>query len=382
MRSFQETLRKFGRARVRPLAAAAESAGQAPEEILRELNRLGFSRCQFPEAYAGLSRPEECLSAAVAAAFEIAKGCAGIALAAPGPGPLASILLAAGTEEQKQAILPRFAGEEPVFAGFSLGQGLFPPDFSRVEIEAWPERAGYILQGRQSWVLNFDRAERLLIPARIGAGHSGGLGWFLLEKDAPGLKVKGRIPTLGLAAASLGEIELAECRVPAAARIGRQGAEAELEAGLIRTGLVFAGMAAGIIAASLEYCLAYAEDRVQFGAPIVEREAIALMLAEMKGDLRQGLSLLWRAVEEIETDPAPLSGPASSAMEAGVLAMAHLGPAGVRHATNAVQILGGYGYIRDYPCEKWLRDAKSLEVLMGGAERQKLWVVELWRRAK
>ena len=115
-------------------------------------------------------------------------------------------------------------------------------------------------------------------------------------------------------------------------------------------------------------------DMVPYGAPIVEREAIALMLAAMKQDLELGQSLLARAAGEIAS--------ASAAAEPAALAMAHLGPAGVKHAVNAVQILGGYGFIRDYPCEKWLRDAKMLEVLLGSAERQQLWVLDRLRRPR
>jgi acyl-CoA dehydrogenase len=372
LQSFQETLDKFSRVKVRPQAAAAESAGQAPLELLRELHRLGYSRCQFPEAYGGLGDAAECLQASILAAAEIARGCAGIALAAPGPGPLAQLLLVAGSEEQKQTVLPRFARTDPVYAGYSLGQGLFPADLSRVEVEARPEPAGYILQGRQSWVLNFDRASWFVITARVGPAGQGGIEWFLLPRDTPGLSAKARLSTMGLAAAPFGEMMLAECRVPREARLGEGGSPAGLEAAWCRAGLVMAAMAAGIIEACLEYCLGYAEDRVQFGAPIVEREAIALMLAEMKQDLELGQSRLGQAAKEL--------GSKTAALEPAALALAFLGPAGVKHAVNAVQILGGYGFTRDYPCEKWLRDAKTLEVLLGGAERQQLWVLERLRR--
>ena len=374
LQSFQATLAKFSRAKVRPQAAAAESAGQAPPELLRELHQLGYSRCQFPEAYGGLGGDSDCLPAAVAAAAEIARGCAGTALAAPGPGPLAPLLLLAGSEEQKRTVLSRFAQADPAYAGYSVGQGLFPVDASQVEVEAWPERGGYILQGRQSWVLNFDRAAWFAIAARMSPAGRAGIAWFLVQKDTPGLSAQARLRTMGLAAAPFGERLLAECRLPREARMGEDLGEAAFDAACCRTGLTWAAMAAGIIAAGLDYCLGYAEDRVQFGAPIVEREAIALMLAEMKQDLELGRSLIGQAAREIGT--------AAAALEPAALAMAFLGPAAVRHAENAVQILGGYGYTRDYPCEKWLRDAKTLEVLLGGAERQKLWVLERLRRPR
>ena len=374
LKSFQETLERFSREKVRPRAAEADEAARAPADLLRELHRLGYSRCQFPEKYGGLGQPGDCLPAAVLAAGAIAKGCAGIALAAPGPGPIAHLLLAAGTEEQKRAILPRFADSAPAFAGYSLGVGVVPPDFSRIEVEARSERAGYVLQGKQNWVVNFDRADLYLITARIGPSQPGGRGWFLIEKDTPGLEIKNRVPSMGLCAVPFGELSLAECRVSLVARIGENVPEAELDAARVPSAMVLAALAAGIIEAGLDYTLEYAEDRVQFGGPIIEREAIGLMLTGMKQDLELGRSLLFRAAGELDASPAALA--------QAVLAAAYLAERVAPHLTNALQILGGYGFIRDYPCEKWLRDAKTLEVLMGATERQKLWLLERLRRPR
>lgn len=372
LKSFQEMLERFSRERVRPRAAAADESQTAPADLLLDLHHLGFSRAQFPEEYGGLGEAKDCLPAAVIAAEAVGRGCAGIALAAPGPGLLGWMLLAAGTEEQKRRIFARFAEVTPAYAGYSLGIGLVPPDFSRVEVEAWSERAGYILQGKQSWVLNFDRAEIYLVAARVGSGQPAELGWFCVEKGTAGLVSKSRISSMGLCAAVFGELALEGCRVPPAARLGENCSGERLETGRVDYALILSAVAAGLLDGALEYTLAYAEDRVQFGGPIIEREAIGLMLGEMKRDLELGRALLWQAVGDGDAEHPRTD----QAISAAAFWAERVSP----HLSNALQILGGYGFIRDYPCEKWLRDAKTLEVLMGSPERQKLKLLDRLRR--
>ena len=370
--------REFARGEIRPHAADWDAQGALDPALFTKLGELGFLGMRIPEVYGGLGLD---LKTYLLVLEELAWGDAAVALAvAIHSGPVTTLLLNQGTEEQRARYLPGMATGE-ILAAFALSERGAGSDIKALETRAAREGPGWVLEGQKKWVAGGARAGLIAVFARAEGGP--GVHAFLVEGGTAGLRVGRREATMGVAALETVALELDRIRVGPEALLGEEGMGlAYAEGALPVSHLGAASQAVGVGRAALEHARRYAEERAQFGKPLAEFQATRFKLAEMAMRLTAARTLAFAGAEalegasaggpESEGRPGRLDpeGPSSEALTA--MAKAAASEAAVWIADEAVQIFGGYGYMRDYPVEKLLRDAKGMEIFDGTNEIMRL----------
>jgi alkylation response protein AidB-like acyl-CoA dehydrogenase len=370
--------RDFARGEIRPHAAEWDARRAMDPGILSGLGELGFLGMRVPEEYGGLGLD---LVTYLLVLEELAWGDAGVALAvAIHSGPVTSLLLRYGTEEQKARFLPGMAGGE-VLGAFALSEAGAGSDARALRTLAARNPEGWLLNGKKKWVTSGERAGVILLFAR-GEGEDG-IHAFLLEAGLPGLESGKRENTMGLAALDTVELELNQVQVGPGALLGEEGKGFAMAIEALEVGrLGVAVQAVGIGRAALEHARGYARERIQFGRPLAEFQATRFKLAEMANRLAAARALALYGAQALEASWAPeannggevgvLDPEAPSAGALAAMAKVTASEAAVWITDEAVQIFGGYGYMRDYPVEKLLRDAKGTEIYEGTNEIMRL----------
>ncbi|NNF26568.1 MAG: acyl-CoA dehydrogenase [Gemmatimonadetes bacterium] len=359
--------REFAEGEIRPHSRAWDESGAFPDEILAALSELGFMGMRVPEEHGGLGMAAPAYLAVLEA---LAWGDASVALTvAIQNGPVPRLLSVAGTPEQRSLWLPRLASGEHL-ACFALSEAGAGSDPASMETVATPAGTDWELRGAKRWVTNGQRAHVALVFARTGTDAAGRseIGCFAVDTSDSAYRVTRRESTMGLRASETVSIELDGLRVGPESVLGdpSQGLRYALDA-LDVGRLGIAAQAVGIGQAALEHALRYSREREQFGQPIAHFGAIRGKLARMAA--RVG------AARALVQDVGALLEAGSGADEArmGIRAEAALAKlvaseAATWVADEAVQIYGGYGYMRDYPVEQLLRDAKGTEIYEGTSE--------------
>jgi alkylation response protein AidB-like acyl-CoA dehydrogenase len=367
---------EFAEKEIRPVAAHYDETEEFPHEIVRKAHRVGLSPATFvPEQYGGQGLD---FLTDLIVAEELHWGCAGIAVCIQSPGLAIAGLLAMGSEEQKMRWLPEFCDPERVALG---GLGLTEPDSGSdtLAMKTTARRAtregvpGYALNGTKQFCTNGGIADYHVIFANTdpSAGPAG-IAAFLMEKDIPGLVIGRKESKLGVRASHTAQVILEDCFVPLDHRLG--GAPGEERSGPGALGALLTleatrpGIAAGalgIARAAFEFALDYAQERQQFGRPIIKHQGVGFKLADMATRIEAARLLTWRA------GWMALAGRPFDRAE-GSMAKLYAGDVAMETTVEAVQILGGYGYIKEYPVEKWMRDAKIYQIWEGTAEIQRL----------
>ena len=358
--------RDFAAGEIRPHAAEWDAARELDPAVFDKLAELGFLGMGVPEEYGGLGLDS---STYLLALEELAWGDAALALSvAIHNGPVAALLLAHGSDEQRGRHLPAMAAGEALGA-FALSEESAGSDAGSLTCEAVPDGDGWVLGGAKRWVTNGARAGLVVVFARTdpAATRGHGIGAFLVDPSAEGYSVTGREKTMGLRASETVSIALDGVRVGPEAVIGdpTEGFRYALEA-LDVGRLGISAQAVGIAQAAFEHSVAYALERKQFGRPIAEFGAIQGKLADMAARItgaRELVHAVARTMEDVGCGSGAGSRPARAA-SAKLLASETASWV----ADEAVQIFGGYGYMRDYPVEKLLRDAKGTEIYEGTSE--------------
>ncbi|MBI4541348.1 MAG: acyl-CoA dehydrogenase family protein [Gemmatimonadetes bacterium] len=367
--------REFAANEIRPFAAEWDARRELDSGIFRKLADLGFLGMLIPEEYGGLGLDP---GTYLLALEELAWGDASVALGvAIHNGPVAHLLVSVGTEEQKREWLPRLASGE-LLTAFALSEAQAGSDLAAIATRAERTGDGWRITGRKKWVTNGARAAASIVFARPGeaAGHRG-IAAFLVETDAEGYRPVRRERTLGLRASETVEVELEGVLVPDRALLGRpdEGFYHALRAlDVARLGI--AALAVGIAQAALEHAVDYAGQREQFGRRIAEFQAIQFKVADMASRIAAARALAREAaravprpagaVEAVEA-PGSVRGPSELTLTAALAKLA-ASEAAMWVTIQAVQIFGGYGYMRDYPVEKLMRDAKGTEICEGTSE--------------
>ncbi len=334
------------RSRMRP---SDERGEPAPEWIL-EGWKLGLLPASIPEAYGGFGGPSALTW--VLADEELAWGDLSAALVLAAPNLVAFPVLMCGTEEQKREILPAFCGDAYVAGSAALMEPRFDFDPNRLQASARPSGGDYLLSGTKCNVPLAPEADWMLVWAACEGRTQG----FLVPKGTPGLLVKERERNMGMHAFPMFTVSFEQCRIPAARRLGgTQGCDFQRVLNASKTGL--SAMALGVARAAYEYAREYAKERVAFGEAIARRQSIAFMLAEMATDLEAARLMVWRAAWKLERG--------EDATRDAYLAANFTGDMAVTVADRAVQILGGYGFTREFPVELWLRNARGFAVMEG-----------------
>lgn len=366
----QALAREFAASELRPRAAGWDERRDLDDDVFAQLAELGFLGMLVPEEHGGLDFDIETYLLVLE---ELASGDASVALTvAVHNGPVASLLRRHGSEEQKRRWLPALASGEALGA-FALSEPDAGSDAAAVETRAHEAEDGWRLEGEKRWVTNGARAGLVVVFARTGkAAGDGGVGAFLVTPEAEGYEVGRRERTLGLRASETVSVGLRGVAVGADRLVGDVGSGLHYALEALDLGRVgCAAQAVGIGRAALEHATAYALEREQFDTPIARFGAIQEKLARMAERLAAARALTAEAGAAVQagrqgagTSRSGLRGVTARAAIAKVAAS----EAATWVADEAIQVFGGYGYMRHYPVERLLRDAKGTEIFEGTSE--------------
>jgi acyl-CoA dehydrogenase len=349
-KTMMEAVRRFASRELRPAMRPADEQGALPAALTRAGWELGLLPGSLPEEFGGFG--ERSAVTGALAAEELGWGDLAGALALLAPNLVAIPVLLRGTEGQRRQLLPAFAGETWRPASAALMEPRFDFDAAALQTGAVRRGGEYVLSGRKCNVPFAAEAEWMLVYAAL----EGRTQAFLVRQGTRGLIVGERERNMGLHALPLYEVELRDCAVPLDQRLGGEEG-ADLSALFDAARVAWAALAVGLGRAAYEYALEYAKTRKAFGEAVAQRQSIAFMLAEMATEVEAARLLVWEA--------AWLLDEGKDAARAAYLARNLADDMALMVADRAVQILGGHGYIRDYPVELWLRNARGFAVLDG-----------------
>jgi alkylation response protein AidB-like acyl-CoA dehydrogenase len=348
-----EVVSRYAGNDLRPAARDAEEGQGFSKRLIQKGWELGVLQASIPETYGGFG--ERSAVTSVLAVEEMAWGDLAGALIVLTPGLFAMPILLAGSEAQKQEYLP------PIVEGDwqPYTAALIEPsfDFDPLELKTTATAAGdvYILNGEKTFVPFAREAEALIIYARLGDQTQG----FIVPRGLQGVQVSEPVKAMGINAVPLYKVKLEDVRIPAGSRLGGEAGH-DFAPILDSFRVAMAGLAVGLSRAALEYARDYAKEREAFGVKIAQKQAIAFMLAEMATEIEAIRLLVWEAAWMLDARKPDASKHAYLALT-GATDMA------MTVTDRAVQILGGHGYIREYPVEMWMRNGRGVAALAGMA---------------
>jgi acyl-CoA dehydrogenase len=356
-RGLQALAHEFAERELRPIAAECDVKGESPPDLLAKAARVGLTSYAIPSEYGG--GDADAVASAIIAE-ELAWGCAGLAAGLYATMFPVRPLLAFGTDEQRQLYLARLAAEEGCLAAIAFTEPHAGSDVAAMRTTARRDGDSYVLSGEKCYVTNGGIADVTVLFAKL----DGAVTAFVLEQGDEGVTAGRKEDKLGLRASYTGSIVLDEARIPAERRLGDEGDGIAVATDFFEVSRPqVAAAAVGVARAAFEYATAYAREREAFGRPILDRQAVSFKLADMAIAVEAARLLAWQACDALDRG-----------LDAGVLgsyAKAYAADAAMRAATDAVQVLGGAGVMRDHPVEKWLRDAKVFQIVEGTSEIQR-----------
>jgi len=352
----RDTVSAFAREEIRPAARPADESGAIPPELIAKACQLGLVSGPIPERLGGDGGERSAVTGAIVAE-ELGYGDLAIALHVLAPRLLAYSVLEMGTDEQRGKYLKSFTGPSFVAASAALMEPHYDFDLTALQASARRDGANFVLNGTKCMVPLAKESDILLVYAATdpGAGFAGVDG-FILPRDAQGLSVSEREKNMGIKALATYGVTPRDCRVGADARLG--GDKRANFSRLMSEGRVaLSAMAVGMMNAAYEYARDYAKERKAFGAAIATKQAIAFMLADMAIEIDAARLLVWEAASHLDKG--------EDALKESYLAKNYVAASALKVTDNAVQALGGHGYIREHPVEMWLRNARGLSALDG-----------------
>jgi alkylation response protein AidB-like acyl-CoA dehydrogenase len=364
-REIQAVCREFAAERIRPAAAAVDEADtEMPWDLWHEAAALGLTSFMLPDRLGGGGLEDSFTQAIVQE--ELCWGCAGIGNLITSNGFFAKPVLVLGSEEQARRWVEPLARERPPLGALASTEAGVGSDAAAMTTTATRVDGGYVLRGQKSWVSSAGPAEYYVVFATVAPGtRSKGITAFVLEKGDSGFTIGPPLKKMGQRAILNAELFLEDCFVPEDRRLGDEG---QGFLGLMRTfdasRITLGAAATGLARAALEYAVGYAKTREQFGKPIAEHQAVAFRIADMATRVDASRLLVWRAARKADAGE-------DVTLEAA-MAKLHASETAMFCAWAAVQTLGGWGYSREYPVEKWMRDAKLEEIEEGTSDIQRL----------
>jgi len=366
----RQLARRFAKEEIRPVAAEYDESEQTPWPVLAKAANVGLTSYQYPEKYGG--EGVESILTACLVTEELSWGCLGIATTILGCGLAAVAIMLAGDEEQKARYIPWFCDEGKVKMGaLALTEPEAGSDIASMRTTAVRDGDHYVLNGQKRFITLGGIANLYALFATVdpSRGHEGITG-FIIEADTPGLSAGKKEQKMGMRASHTGDVILENVHVPVENRLGEEGQGFYIAMKCFEhTRPTVAACAVGVARAAYEYAMEYAQQRVQFGKPIIAKQAVRFMLADMATEIEAARLLTWRAAW-LADNGQPCNVPAS-------MAKAYAADMAMQVTINAVQVLGGYGYMREYPVEKWMRDAKILQIVEGTSQIQKVVISQL-----
>ena len=361
----RELIRELARGRIAPRAAEIDKSAEFPWDVVELFREQGIFGLLFDEEAGGTGTGT---LLALVAIEEVSKVCAtsGLILAVQELGSLGVKL--AGTDEQRATWLPRLASGE-VLAAYALTEAGSGSDSAAMRTTARREGDSYVLDGSKRFITNAGVAGLYTVFAKTDpeAGHAG-ISAFLVEAESPGFEVARVEPKLGIAGSTTGELTFDDVRVPAENLLGSEGEGFKIAMRILdrsRPGIGAQGL--GLAQGATDYALEYARSRETMGKPIAQHQLIAGMLADMETKCEAARGLLYkvgRMIDEGDTGP--------ELTKLSAMAKLYCTDVAMDVTTDAVQVLGGYGYIQEYPVERMMRDAKITQIYEGTNQIQRL----------
>jgi acyl-CoA dehydrogenase len=357
-----ETAREFTRKEIIPVAGQLDEEGTFPREICRKGWETGLMNCELPESHGGLGL--SCLAHCLVLE-EIAYGCTGVNTTMAGNMLAAMPLILAGSDEQKKTYFGRLLGE-PLFAAYCCSEPDAGSDVAGMKARYRKVGDDYVVTGQKRWITNGGVASFYTVFAREeGSARHKGITCFVVDRETPGVSVGKKENKMGQRCSNTTDVIFEEAKLTKKAVVGPEGQGFKLAMRTFdRTRPWIAASAAGVIRRALDESRKYALERQTFGMPIAQHQAIQFMLAEMAIAYETTRLLCHKAAWAI--DGGKLDSIVSS------YAKAYGADAAMRVTTDAVQIFGGYGYTKDYPVEKLMRDAKLLQIYEGTSQIQRM----------
>lgn len=364
--SLRSLAREFAKQELLPVAAEYDRSGEVPWPIIKKAWETGFLNMGVPEEYGGGGQG---VLASCLVSEELAAACAGISATLALTDLACTPIILVGTAEQKERWL-RPVCREMKMVSFCVTEPEAGSDVSSLATTAKRDGDNYILNGNKQFITNASIADYFVVFAATNLKKgSRGLSAFMVERTAPGLVVGKKEDKMGQRASDTASLSLADVVVPAENRLGAEGDGFRLIMQTFdRSRPGVAAAAVGLGRAAMEYALQYAKNRSQFGVPIILHQSISFMLADMQKDLDAARLLAWRA--------AWLADAGEKNSREAAMAKAFAADVAMRVTTEAVQIFGGYGYSREYPVEKLMRDAKVMQIYEGTAQIQRLLIAK------
>ncbi len=371
-KTIKSLARRIAEEKILPVRAALDETEEFPWDIVRDLADADMFRVFLPEEYEGLGGG--CLDLCLVVE-ELSRICSAVAVtyAASALGGL--LLLEYGSEDQKQKYLPDIASGKKL-AAFALTEATAGSDAGAIKTTADRGSGGYVLNGTKQYITNGGEAEIYTVIALTDKEKGArGAGAFLVEKDTPGFSFGKKEKKMGIRASATRELVFRDCLVPEENMIGKEGM------GFIMTMKVLdrsrpgiGAQAVGLAQGALEVAVNYAQQRVQFGHPIIALPVVQNMLANMATEVEAARALVYAVARTIDSG-------AKRFTEESAMAKVFASDMVMRVAIDAVQICGGAGYMRDYPVEKMMRDAKIMQIYEGTNEVLKMAIaIELRKR--
>jgi acyl-CoA dehydrogenase len=361
-RELRRLAHEFAEKEIRPKAAEYDEDSTHPADIIEKAHELGLMNPHIPEEYGGLGlRGFD----GMLVGEELSWGCSGIAVSIVANTLGAAPVMIAGSDEQKAQWLPPLI-ERPILCSFGLSEANAGSDVSGIQTTAVRQGDEYVINGSKMFITNAGKADWLVVFASTdkSQGHRG-LSAFIVPTDLPGVTVEKHLDKMGQRATDTSALAFQDVRIPLEYRLGDEGEGFKIAMKTLdftRPGT--AAGAVGVAQAAYDYSVEYARERVQFGQPIAMHQGVNFLVADMATEIEAARLLVWQA--------AWLSDQGKRATLQSSFAKRFAADTAMKVTTDAVQIFGGYGYIKEYPVEKLMRDAKLFQIYEGTSQIQRL----------
>jgi acyl-CoA dehydrogenase len=363
-KALRELAREFADKEIRPRAAEYDEHQTHPVDVVEKAHEVGLMNPHIPAEYGGAELPG---FEGVLISEELCWGCAGIGTTLIANTLGALPVLIAGNEDQKRAWLPRLV-ESPELVSFALTEPNAGSDVSGIQTTAVRHGDDYVINGSKMFITNAGHADWFTVFASTdrSKGHRGLTG-FIVPREAEGIVIEKHLDKMGQRATDTSAVAFQDVKVSAANRLGKEGDGFKIAMQTLdftRPGT--AAGAVGVARAAYEYAVGYARERIQFGQPIAMNQGINFLIADMATEVEAARLLVWQAAWMVD------QGYGRKATLYSSFAKRFAADTAMKVTTDAVQVFGGYGYMKEYPVEKLMRDAKLYQIYEGTSQIQRL----------
>ncbi len=367
----QDTVARIAKEQIAPGAEKRDEEAKFPWDVVEVMRENGLFGADFPEKYGG---SEMGLFSLCLVIEEIAKVCASSAVILLVHELGTTPIFISGNAEQKDKYFPKLATGEHLIA-FALTEPNAGSDVSGIRTNAVKDGDSYVINGSKIFISHADVADVICVAAKTDTsvpGHKG-ISMFIVEKGAPGLSIGKHENKLGLRASQTVEVILEDVRVPAANILAEEGKGFPIiMKTLDLTRIPVAAQALGISQGATDYAIQYTKERNQFGKPIFSFQGIQWMIADMVTRVEAARQIVYKAASVFEKIPKDMERLPKEAIRYSAIAKLFAAETAMKVTTDAVQLLGGYGYVKDYPVERMMRDAKITQIYEGTSQIQKI----------